>query len=72
MTSETVSNFTCPQCSAQYKLVRVPKGDETEERRLTCLHCTEPLEPARAGFVLKYILTRRPQTAPAARADART
>ena len=67
MTSDPVSNFACPQCGAHYKLVRVPKGTDTHDRRLTCLHCTEPLEPTRDGFVLKYILTQRPATAPRAR-----
>ena len=64
MPSTSISNFACPQCGARYKLVRVPKGAETHDQRLTCLHCTEPLDPGRDGFVLKYILTQRPAATP--------
>ena len=54
-----VTPFACPNCGAQYKLVRVETNEILPDRQLTCRRCGGPLR--REGkFILKYFLVDRP------------
>jgi len=54
-------NFSCPECGAAYKLVRVPKPDSGEplSNPVFCVSCDYPLSPSDNGFVLKYVMISR-------------
>jgi DNA-directed RNA polymerase subunit RPC12/RpoP len=56
-----VTHYECPNCQAQYRLVRVEAAPDTPYREITCRSCGAPL-PAREGrYVLKYFLKDRPR-----------
>jgi len=46
--------FNCPNCGAEYKLVRVEADPTTKIRELTCVKCGGPLHARVGRFVLKY------------------
>ena len=41
--------FACPNCGAQYKLVRVETNEILPDQQLTCRQCGGRFEGARAG-----------------------
>ncbi len=59
--SSTVSRFDCPNCGAQYKLVRVETGSAPPDRQLVCRHCGGPLQGREGKFILKYLLVDNPR-----------
>jgi DNA-directed RNA polymerase subunit RPC12/RpoP len=54
------ANFKCPNCGAEYEMVRAeaPPGPTTD-REITCLNCGGPLPGREGGFLLKYFLVSR-------------
>jgi hypothetical protein len=53
------SIFHCPNCNAEYQLVKVEAPPNMAERQLTCLKCGGPLNAREGRFVLKYFFTSR-------------
>jgi predicted RNA-binding Zn-ribbon protein involved in translation (DUF1610 family) len=53
--------FDCPNCGAQYKLVRVETNETLPDQQLTCRKCRGPLHGREGRFVLKYFLVDRPR-----------
>ena len=51
--------FTCPDCDAIYKVVRV-EAAPTNDRDITCIRCRCPLVSREGRFLLKYFLVDRP------------
>ncbi|MGA2894520.1 MAG: hypothetical protein ABSE22_16775 [Xanthobacteraceae bacterium] len=54
--SDRTRDFTCPGCSAVYRLVRVQAAPETVDRMLHCPVCREQLTSREGDYVLKYFL----------------
>ena len=52
-------SFTCPNCVALYRLVKVEVGPGNNDQPLTCRSCGGPLSSREGGFVLKYFLLRK-------------
>ena len=52
--------FDCPNCGAQYKLVRVETHETLPDQQLACRKCGGPLHGREGRFVLKYFLVDRP------------
>ena len=54
------AQFHCPNCNAEYKIVRVeaPPGPTTD-REITCLCCGGPLHGCEGKLLLKYFLIKR-------------
>jgi len=52
--------FVCPNCAAQYKLVRVEATSSTPYREVICLSCGAPLAAREGAYVLKYFLVQQP------------
>ena len=50
------SQYQCPNCDAQYQVVRVEAEPVTVERELTCLSCDAPLQGREGRLALKYFL----------------
>ena len=68
MTKPDKSRFKCPNCEANYKLVRAEAGPQSLDRQVTCRSCGAPFPGREGGFVLKYFLVDRPRRkAPARR-----
>ena len=55
-----VTPFACPNCGAQYKLVRVETNEALPDQQLACRKCGGPLHGREGRFVLKYFLVDRP------------
>ena len=53
---EIAASFQCPDCQAQYKVVRV-EASPTDDRPLVCLSCGGPLHNRDGKFALKYFRT---------------
>jgi predicted RNA-binding Zn-ribbon protein involved in translation (DUF1610 family) len=53
--------FACPNCGAQYKLVRVETDRALPNEELPCRNCGEPLNGREGKFVLKYFLVGNPR-----------
>lgn len=51
------SPFNCPNCEAQYQVVKVEAPPVMGERQLTCLSCVGPLNARDGRFLLKYFFT---------------
>ena len=51
--------FDCPNCGAQYKLVRVETNETLPDQQLACRKCGGPLHGRQGRFVLKYFLVDR-------------
>ena len=51
--------FTCPCRKANYQLVKVEAGPETDNRQITCRVCDGPLVGREGNYVLKYFLLSR-------------
>jgi C4-type Zn-finger protein len=56
MLPDRTRDFTCPTCSAVYRLVRVQAAPETVDRMLHCPVCRQPLTSREGDYVLKYFL----------------
>jgi predicted RNA-binding Zn-ribbon protein involved in translation (DUF1610 family) len=56
-----VTPFECPNCGAQYKLVRVETDRALPNEELPCRNCGEPLNGREGKFVLKYFLVGNPR-----------
>ena len=63
-------NFTCPQCDAKYKRVRLrtPSGilpvcefGDDRDGAMFCLICMKPLPPRDGALLLKYLLRSGPK-----------
>jgi predicted RNA-binding Zn-ribbon protein involved in translation (DUF1610 family) len=50
---EIAARFLCPNCDAEYKLVRV-EAPPTHDKQLTCLTCGAPLRNREGKFAFKY------------------
>src|SRR5215471_12708401 len=59
MTQPLSTPFKCPNCGAEYRLVRVEAGPETTDRELTCIACGGPLNGREGRFLLKYLFVDR-------------
>jgi predicted RNA-binding Zn-ribbon protein involved in translation (DUF1610 family) len=55
------AQFNCPNCGAQYKVVRVEADPLTADREITCRSCGAPLQGREGGLVLKYFLVGHPR-----------
>lgn len=53
------TSFHCPNCGAEYKVVKVEAPPVMDEPQLTCLSCGGPLNARDGRFVLKYFFTDR-------------
>jgi hypothetical protein len=51
---ETETKFRCPNCEAEYKVVRIEAPPTREDRQLTCLSCGGPIRNREGKFALKY------------------
>ena len=55
---DSATKFRCPNCEAEYKVVRVAAPD-TFDVQLLCLSCGAPLHNREGKFLLKYFRTER-------------
>jgi predicted Zn finger-like uncharacterized protein len=53
--------FTCPNCGAQYQVVKIEAGPETVDCQVRCRTCGAGLVGQEGPFVLKYFLLRNPR-----------
>jgi hypothetical protein len=53
--------FECPNCGAQYKLVRLETNEVLPDQQLACRKCGGPLHGREGRFILKYFLVDRPR-----------
>jgi predicted RNA-binding Zn-ribbon protein involved in translation (DUF1610 family) len=51
---EIATQFRCPTCESEYKVVRVEAALSANEHPLTCLSCGAPLRNREGKYVLKY------------------
>ena len=58
---ETTRRFDCPNCGAEYKVVRA-EADPPPDRQIVCRRCGAPLQGRDGKFILKYFLVGRPRT----------
>lgn len=57
-----VELFDCPNCKAQYKLVRAEAGSSPIlDKQIECRHCGAPFRGREGRFILKYFLVDRPK-----------
>jgi hypothetical protein len=56
-----ISRFDCPNCRAEYKLVRAEAGP-LPDRQIVCRRCDAPLQGREGKFILKYFFVGRPRT----------
>jgi hypothetical protein len=54
-------DFSCPNCNAKYRLVRVEAEPEPSHGRIECYHWGGPLNGREGRFILKYFLIDRPR-----------
>ena len=54
------ASFTCSQCGAHYKVVRVKTETQSLDRLLHCKVCKQPLAATDGEDILKYFLISRP------------
>jgi predicted RNA-binding Zn-ribbon protein involved in translation (DUF1610 family) len=52
--------FQCPNCEAQYKVVRI-EAPSADDDALLCLSCDAPLPDREGEFALKYFRTDGPR-----------
>jgi transcription elongation factor Elf1 len=61
------AHFTCTNCGARYKVIRVEGTSTMGDRELSCINCDEVLKAREDKFVLKYFLVgtqKRPKWVP--------
>jgi predicted nucleic acid-binding Zn ribbon protein len=51
---ETTRRFDCPNCGAEYKVVRA-EGDPPPDRQIECRRCGGPLQGRDGKFILKLL-----------------
>jgi predicted RNA-binding Zn-ribbon protein involved in translation (DUF1610 family) len=51
---EEATKFRCPNCGADYKVVRVEAAPAFDNKELTCLGCGGPLHNRDGKYALKY------------------
>jgi transcription elongation factor Elf1 len=51
--------FDCPNCGAQYKLVRVETETALPKQKIGCRKCGGPLATTEGPFILKYFFVGR-------------
>jgi len=54
------TEFRCPHCEAEYKVVRV-EAPAMHDRQLLCLSCASPLQNREGNFALKYFRIDAPR-----------
>jgi len=59
-TAEMAARFQCPNCEAEYRVVRV-EAPPTHDQPLLCLSCGGPLHNREGKFALKYFRTNGPR-----------
>jgi DNA-directed RNA polymerase subunit RPC12/RpoP len=60
---QPMSRFDCPNCGAQYTLVRVEVESMETDGQIACRSCGGPLNGHEGRFILKYFLVDRPRRA---------
>jgi predicted Zn finger-like uncharacterized protein len=55
------TRFDCPNCAAEYKLVRAEAGPPSDHQ-IECRRCGAPLQGREGKFILKYFLIGRGRT----------
>jgi len=58
MTVET-PRFLCPNCVAEYRVVRVTADPTLADREIACRSCGVPLKGREGSLVLKYFMVNR-------------
>jgi predicted RNA-binding Zn-ribbon protein involved in translation (DUF1610 family) len=59
-------DFTCPNCGAEYKLVRMPAAADSHDPPLHCKNCNQEFASTDGATILKYFLVgRRRRSRPA-------
>jgi predicted Zn finger-like uncharacterized protein len=53
--------FNCPNCGAQYRVIRVEADSSATYGRIECRHCGGPLDSGEGGFILKYFFVGKPR-----------
>jgi predicted Zn finger-like uncharacterized protein len=53
-------DFTCPQCGAEYKVVRMSPQSVLAAQTVKCLHCPAEFMARNGDLILKYFLLKRP------------
>ena len=56
--------FACPNCGADYEVVRVEAPAVMPEGRLTCIKCGGPLHAREGRYIPKYFLVGAPTRKP--------
>jgi predicted RNA-binding Zn-ribbon protein involved in translation (DUF1610 family) len=56
---KNATEFRCPTCESEYKVVRVEAALSANEHPLTCLSCGAPLRNREGKYVLKILPRRR-------------
>jgi hypothetical protein len=57
------TDFTCPGCGVDYKVVRVKAEADPPHRLIHCKVCKRSLAPTNKKYILKYFLISRKQGA---------
>jgi hypothetical protein len=57
--AKPTANFTCPNCSVLYQIIKAKAGLETTECDIACRICGGPFPARDQQFVLKYFLLRK-------------
>jgi hypothetical protein len=61
MNHDHSQDFSCPQCQARYKVVRLKAEPRVSHPALQCRVCHEPLASTEGENILKYFLVSRPK-----------
>ena len=64
MTDNHPTEFVCPGCGSDYRVVRVEAEADLPHRLLHCRVCKHPLTAMDGEFLLKYFLVRRASDSP--------
>jgi predicted Zn finger-like uncharacterized protein len=48
------ARFMCPNCNAEYRIVRVTADPTVADREIRCRSCGGPLQGREGNLVLKY------------------
>jgi predicted nucleic acid-binding Zn ribbon protein len=54
MSDAATYQFRCPNCDAEYKVVRAEATPTLADKQLTCLSCGGPIRNREGKFALKY------------------
>ena len=64
MNPDHPEDFTCPQCQARYKVVRMAAEPGTSHGTVHCRVCHQPLASIEGDNILKYFLVKSPKGRP--------